>query len=130
MLDFSIITVVKNDLDGIKNSLLSVKKQKFDSYEHIVIDGYSNDGTYEFIKKFNNKKIQLERFRDKNLYESINYALHKCSAKYVLFLHSSDIFFSKDTLSLIKDKIKCEPDILFGGCIYYDKKKKLKEYGK
>ena len=60
MLKFSIITVVKNDKNHILKTINSVKKQIFKNYEHIIVDGKSNDGTSEIIKKNlkKNKKYQ------------------------------------------------------------------------
>jgi len=42
----SIITIVRNDRDGISRTLWSVMEQSArDSIEYIVIDGVSTDGT-------------------------------------------------------------------------------------
>ena len=47
---FSIITPVLNNKNGLLETIKSIKKQNLDSYEHIVIDGGSVDGTLEVIK--------------------------------------------------------------------------------
>ena len=53
MIDITIITVVKNDVNGIKRTLESIYSQSFSNYEHIIIDSNSSDGTSELIKKKN-----------------------------------------------------------------------------
>jgi glycosyltransferase involved in cell wall biosynthesis len=43
---FSIITCTYNSATFIEDNLKSVKNQKYKNFEHIFIDGFSNDGTY------------------------------------------------------------------------------------
>ena len=51
---FSIITPVLNNKNGLLSTIESIKKQNLESYEHIVIDGGSTDGTLEIIKNEKN----------------------------------------------------------------------------
>ena len=53
----TIITVVYNNASHIQKTLNSIFSQKYKNYELIVIDGASNDGTLEIIKKINQKLI-------------------------------------------------------------------------
>ena len=48
---FSVITVVYNNVDRIKRCMNSVFNQSYQNIEYIIIDGASNDGTLELIKK-------------------------------------------------------------------------------
>lgn len=47
----SIITVVKNNINTIEETIESIQNQKYDNIEYIVIDGLSSDGTLDIIKK-------------------------------------------------------------------------------
>ena len=47
-LKISIITVVKNNKDTIEKNILSLLNQNYKNYEHIIIDGGSEDGTIEY----------------------------------------------------------------------------------
>ena len=47
----SIITVVYNNVSHIQKTLNSIYSQKYKNYEIVVIDGNSNDGTLQIIKK-------------------------------------------------------------------------------
>ena len=51
----SIITVTKNSEKFLKDCILSVKKQSYKNYEHIIIDGNSTDKTIKIIKSFKGK---------------------------------------------------------------------------
>ena len=47
----SVITVVRNDVAHIEQTMLSVLGQTYGNVEYIVIDGGSTDGTVDIIKK-------------------------------------------------------------------------------
>ena len=52
---FSIITVVKNDENNIIKTIKSVHSQSFKDFEHIIIEGKSDDNTLKKILDY--KKI-------------------------------------------------------------------------
>ena len=53
----SIITVNFNNNRGLINTLESVKQQSFTSYEHIIIDANSSDGSKETINTQRRQRI-------------------------------------------------------------------------
>ena len=55
MIKISVITVVFNDVKNIEKTILSVINQNSQSFEYIVIDGGSNDGTLEVIQKYKDR---------------------------------------------------------------------------
>ena len=48
----SIVTIVKNGVEFIEETILSVVNQKNVQIEYIIIDGGSTDGTLEIIQKY------------------------------------------------------------------------------
>ncbi len=104
---FSIITVVKNDKFNIERTIKSVINQNFQNFEYILINGLSNDGTTEIIKKYVKKrKIISINQKDKNLFDAINKGIKIARGKYVFLLHSGDFFSSANTLSFFNKKVK------------------------
>ena len=63
----SVITVVKNDKSNIEKTIVSVKKQNYQNFEHIIVDGCSTDGTSQIIMK-HIKSVRYFRKKDKSLY--------------------------------------------------------------
>ena len=61
----SIITVCLNSEKTIQQTIISVKKQSYQNYEHIIIDGGSDDDTEKIIKKNLNQKIKFISFKKK-----------------------------------------------------------------
>ena len=51
----SIITATYNSEKTLKDTLNSVLSQKYEDYEHIIIDGASKDRTMEIVKEYESK---------------------------------------------------------------------------
>ena len=118
---FSIITVTKNCAIDIEKTLASVKIQTFTNYEHVVIDGYSSDSTFERILNFKSNKIIKKQIKDTSCYEGFNNALKLINGKFFIFLHSGDFFYSEYTLEKIHNNISHNTDLLYGNCIFFNK---------
>jgi glycosyltransferase involved in cell wall biosynthesis len=99
---FSIITPVLNSDRFIKRTLLSIKHQSFQNFEHIIIDGGSTDKTLKIIKKYKNKKTKILVKKDRNLWEAINRGIKISKGKYICILNSDDYFY-KNALRIINN---------------------------
>ncbi len=103
---FSIITINKNNLFGLKNTHLSLKKQSFKNYEHIIIDSNSDDGSKEYILE---NSLDFTKYRienDKSIYDGMNKGIHLAEGNYILFLNSGDIFYEEKSLKNLFNEIK------------------------
>lgn len=90
MVKFSIITVCLNSEKTIKKCLDSVAKQTYNGFEHIVIDGVSNDKTLHILGEFKNVICISEK--DGGIYDAMNKGVDIAKGEYVLFLNSDDEF--------------------------------------
>lgn len=90
MMKFSIITVCLNSEKTIKRCLDSVANQTYIDFEHIVIDGVSNDKTLQIVGEFENVICVSEK--DKGIYDAMNKGANIAKGEYVLFLNSDDEF--------------------------------------
>ena len=51
----TIITTVKNGEEFLEEAILSLRKQAYKNFEHIIIDANSSDGTLKIVKKYNDQ---------------------------------------------------------------------------
>lgn len=99
----TIITATLNNLETITETITSVLSQDFYDIEHIIIDGYSSDGTLEIINEYKskNKSVILFCEKDNGVYNALNKGLSLATGDIIGFLHSDDLFGSKTIISEI-----------------------------
>lgn len=112
---FSIITVTFNAANTLPATLVSVKSQTCQLYEHIIMDGASKDNTIEIAKNAGIENLKITSEPDKGLYDAMNKAIDKSTGEYLIFLNAGDAFHSPNTLQNIADVIM---DNDFPGIVY------------
>lgn len=91
----SIVTIVLNDLEGLKRTIESVKSLNFTDYEYIVIDGGSGNKSLEFIKNEPTISKWLSE-KDKGIYDAMNKGIQMSSGDYIHLLNAGDVYYSSD----------------------------------
>ena len=66
----SIITVVRNNKECIKDAIESVLNQTYKDIEYIIIDGASSDGTVEIVQSYKDKISKFISESDRGLYDA------------------------------------------------------------
>ncbi len=129
---FSIIVVSLNTKKDFLYTLKSILKQKFISYQIIVVDGVSHDGTLKIINKYKKKIKDIIIEKDDGIYEAMNKGLKKAKFPWIVFLNSGDSFFNNQTLFKIKSIINLnkEIDIFVGKNLINDEIKYLSKLKK
>ena len=123
-LKISIITICLNNEKTIKNTLDSVKNQKFENIEHIVIDGRSKDKTLSIVKQYPNiSKVISEP--DKGIYDALNKGIKISSGDIIGILHADDIFYDNQLVEQISKIFKKNSCIesLSGNVVFFNQKK-------
>jgi glycosyltransferase involved in cell wall biosynthesis len=115
----SIITVVYNDREHIEGTILSVLNQTYESIEYIIVDGGSDDGTLEIIRKYGQRTRVISE-PDHGLYDAMNKGLRVSGGDYVWYLNSGDQVFSRDTVEKMVRGMKGMPDVIYGGTMIID----------
>lgn len=90
----SFVTVVFNDLKGLRNTInsLEILHQLDVVFEHIIIDGQSTDGTKEFIASLSVPyRLVWVSEPDSGIYDAMNKGLERCNNSYLNFLNAGDI---------------------------------------
>lgn len=103
-LSFSIVTVTRNNLPGLRKTLESVQVQTDRDFEWIVIDGASEDGTVCFLET-NRPDLDFPcRFvsePDQGIYDAMNKGLARAKGDYVLFLNAGDCLADPSVLETV-----------------------------
>lgn len=87
----SIICVTKNADNYLERCLYSIFEQRYTNIEIIIMDGNSNDGTVDILKKWNHKISFWKSEPDGGLYDAMNKALDYISGDWVYFIGADDI---------------------------------------
>jgi len=97
----SVITIVYNNVSDIERTMLSVLKQTYAEIEYIIVDGLSNDGTLEVIKKYESRVAKLISEKDEGIYDAMNKGLAVATGDYVIFMNSGDEFYDSSTVAAV-----------------------------
>ena len=95
----SIITVVRNAVETIQDTISSVASQNYNNIEHIIIDGASTDGTLDVIGKYHDKLSCVLSEPDRGIYDAMNKGIHIATGDFLGFLNSDDIYAADSVVS-------------------------------
>jgi len=90
----TVITVVLNGQNSIRNTIENIQNQTYQHIELIVIDGGSQDQTIEIIQSLDSKIDHWISEKDSGIYDAMNKGINLARGKWLNFMNSGDIFFS------------------------------------
>nr|WP_321453619.1 glycosyltransferase family 2 protein [uncultured Carboxylicivirga sp.] len=118
----SIITIVYNNVEHIKDCIESVLNQNYPNIEHIIIDGNSTDGTQNIIENYWDKLGFSVSEKDNGLYNALNKGISKANGDLIGILHSDDLFYFKDSISNIVKAFKdSNADVVYSNGIFVNR---------
>ena len=123
----SIITVAFRNLEGIVKthaSLAHLAQVEDISFEWIVVDGGSNDGTREYLENLNGiYNLHFVSEPDNGIYDAMNKGIRLATGDYLCFLNAGDSFHEDDTLQQMVHTLTGSelPDVLYGETALVDK---------
>jgi len=127
----SIITVVWNNRETIKDSINSVLNQTYADIEYIVVDGSSSDGTIDIVQGYEDRISHFISEPDEGLYDALNKGIELASGDVIGILHSDDLFYDKFVVSDMMEKMSVKnSEIVFSDMVIVDSsmKKVLRYY--
>lgn len=119
----SIITPTYNQAKFLTETIESVLKQDYKNIEYIIIDGGSNDGTLDILKKYSDKVFWISE-KDKGQTDAINKGLKIAKGSILAYLNSDDTYYIKNAVSLAVDYLinNSNIKIVYGRSIYVDER--------
>lgn len=108
MIKLSIITINYNNKNGLRETIESVVRQRCRTFEWIVIDGNSIDGSRELIEQYSERMDYWVSEPDNGIYHAMNKGIKAAHGNYLMFLNSGDSLCDECTiekvLPLLNDK--------------------------
>jgi len=125
----SIITVVYNGKALLEKTIRSVLEQTYHPIEFIIVDGGSNDGTLDIIKRYEKQISTWITEKDEGIYHAMNKGVAMASGAWICFLNCGDVLVNNHTIQEVVEGIKTNnyPDILYGNILVRTSDDKLKE---
>ncbi len=126
----SIITPVLNGVGFLEKNILSIKNQNYSNFEHIIIDGGSNDGTIDIIKKYDGKyNMKWVSEKDTGIYNALNKGFDIATGDIFCWL-DSDCFYLPNIFKKIVNEFAKNPkiDVVFGNILISDENGKIINY--
>ena len=105
----SVITVTKNNKEGLVRAIECVRNQTYKNVEHIIVDGASTDGTVEILRSAQDdtKKSSLLTTHyslltiseaDSGIYDAINKGIKLATGDVIGLLHSDDLYADENVI--------------------------------
>lgn len=118
----SVITVVFNGVHELAATIQSVKSQRYDNVEYLVIDGCSSDGTLNVIRVHNDVIDYWQSEPDSGVYDAMNKSIDHASGNWLLFLGAGDLLLNclHEIAPLLSD-----PYTVYYGDVYMPSKHRL-----
>jgi glycosyltransferase involved in cell wall biosynthesis len=119
----SVITIVRNGMPFVEQTIKSVIEQRNSNFEYIVIDGGSTDGTVDIIKSHESEIAKWVSEKDEGIADAFNKGFSFSTGDYVLFLNADDALANPNVLEMVARKIAENdfPVLLYGDCDVLDR---------
>ena len=119
----SIITVVWNNKNTIKDAIDSVLNQTYKDIEYIIIDGASTDGTVEIVQSYGGKVSKFVSEPDKGLYNAMNKGVALSTGDVVGILNSDDFYIDEFVIEkVVKEFEEKNVDSVYADLVYVEPK--------
>ena len=112
----SIITINRNNAEGLARTLDSIKAQTYKGIEHIIIDGGSTDDSVKIIESYV-RDVSCMMYdvlwvseKDKGIYNAMNKGIRKASGEYIQILNSGDILAAPDVTQRMMDALRLKSE--------------------
>jgi glycosyltransferase involved in cell wall biosynthesis len=127
MLKISVLTPSYNSGKYLDRAINSVLSQGYAHFEHIIVDGGSNDGTLDILKKYDH--LQWVSEPDKGQSDAMNKAFKVSTGDIIVYLNADDEFAAAAFAEIIKTFTQFpEADIVVGNLVVADQHKSTTKF--
>lgn len=114
MTKLSIITICFNNLQEVLGTCKSVDEQTISPFEHIIINGSTNNEIEDYFLKNNHvsfRKVFNEK--DEGIADAFNKGIERSSGDIILLLNSGDLFYDKNVVQIVLEKFDADQNLMW-----------------
>lgn len=120
MLKVSVIIATYNRDTTVVRALSSIKSQKYNNIQVVVVDGASQDNTISLISPMLSNKDILQSEPDLGIYDALNKGLVLADGDIIAFLHSDDLYSDNDVISKVVQIFSDDSvDVVYGDVSFF-----------
>jgi len=116
----TVVTVAFNALPALQCTATNVLKQDFGSFEYVVVDGGSSDGTVSYLQALSKDHEQVRWISepDKGIFDAMNKGVGMAQGEWIIFMNAGDLFANDTVMHDIFDQgLDLNADLLYGDVI-------------
>ncbi|GAB3888539.1 glycosyltransferase family 2 protein [Spirosoma agri] len=118
----SIITVVFNGAEHVRDCIESILNQTYSDIEYIIVDGKSTDGTVDIVRSYGTKIAQFVSEPDKGLYDAMNKGIQMATGEVIGLLNADDFYRHNRVIeNMVATFERTDSDAVYGDMIYVDR---------
>jgi hypothetical protein len=96
----SVVTITRNNLEGLVRTRASVVGQHYPAVEHVVVDGASDDGTAGWLAS-QSERLDWVSEPDRGRYDAMNRGTRRANGVLLWYLNAGDTFSTPGVLDLV-----------------------------
>ena len=124
-MNITIVTVCKNAKGIIEHTIESVLKQRDVSFEYLLVDGLSSDGTLDVIESYRDAfksrgiELNVHSGKDSGIYDAMNIGASLAKGDWILYLNAGDYLYTDDVISrMSKVAVTNDTAVIYGDVLY------------
>lgn len=118
----SIVTVVYNGADTIRDAIESVLSQTHADLEYIIVDGASSDGTIDVINAYGDRIQQFVSEPDRGIYDAMNKGIGLAKGDIIGILNADDLYPNEHVIARVVETFtQINTDAVYGNLVYADR---------
>lgn len=129
---FTVITVCRNAVNEIRETVESVLNQTYPHIEYVIIDGASGDGTLAVLEEYADRgNVRIYSEKDNGIYNAMNRGIARASGDYLFFLNAGDTFYNDSVLESIYPYMKDNTEAIYYGkvcLVFADGSKSIEDF--
>ena len=109
----SIITITYNSEATLEDTIKSVIAQDYPELEYIIVDGLSQDGTMDIVRKYADNISVVISEKDKGISDAFNKGIRAATGDVIGIINSDDMLMP-GALQAVAAQMKEDTDVIYG----------------